>query len=294
MIQSMTGYGRGIYNDDNIKLTVELKSVNSRFLDLNIKNPRKLNFLDTDIRSAIKSQINRGKIDVYISLEEERDSSFKLTYNKEVAKAYVENLTQISEDFGIENSVRLIDLARLPEVLTSTENEDDEDALKTATLRALDDAIKAFKEARRVEGESLKSDILLKLDEMSDFVSFIEKRQPELVEIYKTKLREKVNELMDEFGVLIDENRFAMEVTMYADKVCVDEEIVRLNTHIQHVKEVLESGKDVGKKLDFLAQEMNRESNTILSKCSNSEISERGISLKTTIEKIREQIQNLE
>lgn len=294
MIQSMTGYGRGIYNDDNIKLTVELKSVNSRFLDLNIKNPRKLNFLDTDIRSAIKSQINRGKIDVYISLEEERDSSFKLTYNKEVAKAYVENLTQISEDFGIENSVRLIDLARLPEVLTSTENEDDEDALKTATLRALDDAIKAFKEARRVEGESLKSDILLKLDEMSDFVSFIEKRQPELVEIYKTKLREKVNELMDEFGVSIDENRFAMEVTMYADKVCVDEEIVRLNTHIQHVKEVLESGKDVGKKLDFLAQEMNRESNTILSKCSNSEISERGISLKTTIEKIREQIQNLE
>lgn len=294
MIQSMTGYGRGIYNDDNIKLTVELKSVNSRFLDLNIKNPRKLNFLDTDIRSAIKSQINRGKIDVYISLEEERDSSFKLTYNKEVAKAYVENLTQISENFGIENSVRLIDLARLPEVLTSTENEDDEDALKTATLRALDDAIKAFKEARRVEGESLKSDILLKLDEMSDFVSFIEKRQPELVEIYKTKLREKVNELMDEFGVSIDENRFAMEVTMYADKVCVDEEIVRLNTHIQHVKEVLESGKDVGKKLDFLAQEMNRESNTILSKCSNSEISERGISLKTTIEKIREQIQNLE
>lgn len=294
MIQSMTGYGRGIYNDDNIKLTVELKSVNSRFLDLNIKTPRKLNFLDTDIRSAIKSQINRGKMDVYISLEEEHDSSFKLTYNKEVAKAYIQNLAQISEDFGIENSVRLIDLARLPEVLTSTENEDDEDTLKTATLTALDDAIKAFKEARRVEGESLKSDILFKLDEMSDFVSFIEKRQPELVEMYKTKLRDKVNELMDEFGVPVDENRFAMEVTMYADKVCVDEEVVRLNTHIQHVKEVLESGKDVGKKLDFLAQEMNRESNTILSKCSNSEISERGISLKTTIEKIREQIQNLE
>ena len=294
MIQSMTGYGRGIYNDDNLKLTVELKSVNSRFLDLNIKTPRKLNFLDTDIRSAIKSKINRGKMDVYISLEEEHDSSFKLNYNKEVAKAYVENLTQIATDFEIENSVRLIDLARLPEVLTSSENEDDEDALKSATLKALDDAIEAFKEARRVEGESLKADILLKLDEMSDFVAFIEKRQPELVEMYKTKLRDKVNELMDEFGVPIDENRFAMEVTMYADKVCVDEEIVRLNTHIGHVKEVLESGKDVGKKLDFLAQEMNRESNTILSKCSNSEISERGISLKTTIEKIREQIQNLE
>lgn len=294
MIQSMTGYGRGIYNDDKLKLTVELKSVNSRFLDLNIKTPRKLNFLDTDIRSAIKSKINRGKMDVYISLEEEHDSSFKLNYNKEVAKAYVENLTQIATDFEIENSVRLIDLARLPEVLTSSENEDDEDALKSATLKALDDAIEAFKEARRVEGESLKADILLKLDEMSDFVAFIEKRQPELVEMYKTKLRDKVNELMDEFGVPIDENRFAMEVTMYADKVCVDEEIVRLNTHIGHVKEVLESGKDVGKKLDFLAQEMNRESNTILSKCSNSEISERGISLKTTIEKIREQIQNLE
>jgi len=294
MIQSMTGYGRGIYNKDGLKLTVELKSVNSRFLDLNIKTPRKLNFLDTEIRTAIKNQINRGKLDVYISLEEEHDTSFKLTYNKEVAKAYMDNMALISSDFGIENSVRLIDLARLPEVLTSSENEDDEDVLKTAMLFALEEAIKAFKEARRVEGESLKSDILLKLDEMSDFVAFIEKRQPELVEIYKTKLRDKVNELMDEFGVPIDENRFAMEVTMYADKVCVDEEIVRLNTHISHVKEVLESGKDVGKRLDFLAQEMNRESNTILSKCSNSEISERGISLKTTIEKIREQIQNLE
>lgn len=294
MIQSMTGYGRGIYNGEGFKLTVELKSVNSRFLDLNIKVPRKLNFLDTEIRGKIKSEINRGKMDVYVNLEEEQDSSFKLNYNKEVAKAYFDSLSQISEDFGIEKSVRLIDLARLPEVLTSTENEDDEDALKEAVMTALGDAIKAFKDARRVEGESLKADILLKLDDMSDFVAFIEKRQPEIVEMYKTKLRDKVTELMDEFGVPIDENRFAMEVTMYADKVCVDEEIVRLNTHIEHVKEVLESGKDVGKRLDFLAQEMNRESNTILSKCSNSEISERGISLKTTIEKIREQIQNLE
>ncbi len=294
MIQSMTGYGRGIYNDNSTKITVELKSVNHRYLDLSIKLPKKLSFLETDIRSYLKTNIGRGKLDVYVSLEEEHGDSFKLTYNKDIAAKYMEKLNEMSKDFGLDNNVRITDLSKYPDVFETSEDETDEDELKDKLMSAVSAAVDSYKESRRVEGENLRNDLYGKLDELKGYVDFIATRSPQIIDEYKAKLAQKVKELLDETGAPADETRFAMEVTAYADKVCVDEEVVRLGSHISHMREVLESGADIGKKLDFIAQEMNRESNTILSKCSNIEISDMGINLKTVIEKIREQIQNLE
>ena len=294
MIQSMTGYGRGIYNDDTIKITVELKSVNHRYLDLSIKLPKKLSFLETDIRSYLKSNIGRGKLDVYVSLEEEHGDSFKLTYNKDIAAKYMEKLNEMSKDFGLENNVRITDLSKYPDVFETSEDETDEDELKDKLMSAVETAVAGYKESRRVEGENLREDLYGKLDELKGYVDFITTRSPQIIDEYKAKLAQRVKDLLDETGAPADESRFAMEVTAYADKVCVDEEVVRLGSHISHMRDVLASGTDIGKKLDFIAQEMNRESNTILSKCSNIEISDMGINLKTVIEKIREQIQNLE
>ena len=292
MIKSMTGFGRGEAGDEIRKIIVEIKSVNHRYLDLNVKLPRKLNAYEVEIRNAIKSRIVRGKVDVFITLEEAKEASDVLHYNTHVADMYMENLRKMSQDYGIPFDVTASSLARFPDVLEITEAEEDDEMLHLFLMDALTSALDQFVENRTQEGMRLQQDLLLKMDEMSEYVSFLEKRSPMIVEEYRDKLHTKVAEMLGDTS--IDENRIAAEVVIYADKVCIDEEMVRLRSHVDETRHMLSDAEEVGRKLDFIAQEMNREANTILSKSTDVEIAGIGISLKTLIEKVREQIQNLE
>ncbi len=292
MIKSMTGFGRGEAGDEIRKIIVEIKSVNHRYLDLNVKLPRKLNAYEVEIRNVIKSRIVRGKVDVFITLEEAKEASDVLHYNTHVADMYMENLRKMSQDYGIPFDVTASSLARFPDVLEITEAEEDDEMLHLFLMDALTSALDQFVENRTQEGMRLQQDLLLKMDEMSEYVSFLEKRSPMIVEEYRDKLHTKVAEMLGDTS--IDENRIAAEVVIYADKVCIDEEMVRLRSHVDETRHMLSDAEEVGRKLDFIAQEMNREANTILSKSTDVEIAGVGISLKTLIEKVREQIQNLE
>jgi len=288
----MTGFGRCEVAEGTRKVTVEMKSVNHRYLDVNIKMPKKLNFFETAIRSELKNYIQRGKIDIFISYEDMAESNVCVKYNKDLAAEYMKYLWKMSEDFSLDNDVRVSTLSRYPEVLTMEEQTVDEEELWQFLEKAVRGAAEAFVETRIREGENIRSDLLAKLDAMLDMVAFIEQRAPQIIAEYKQKLRDKVKELLED--TKIDESRLLTEVTIFADKVCVDEELVRLRSHITTTKESLLKGGSVGRKLDFIAQEMNREANTILSKTTDLETSNRAIELKTEIEKVREQIQNIE
>lgn len=292
MIKSMTGFGRSEVCRGEQKLTVEMKSVNHRYLDVNIKMPRRLNFLEAQIRGFLKEDIQRGKVDLYITCEELGEESGSIRYNRNAAEKYLEYLRQMAEDFGLENDVRVSTLSKYPEVFTTEEADVDEEGIWKTLQEALGQAAEMFVEARVREGAHLQADLLSKLEELSAHVSFVEERSPQIIAEYRQKLSDKVQELLGD--VKVDEARLLSEVTIFADKVCVDEELVRLKSHVAAMKKELVKGGSVGRKLDFLAQEMNREANTILSKSSDLEISDRGIELKTLIEKIREQIQNIE
>ncbi|MCR5374714.1 MAG: YicC family protein [Lachnospiraceae bacterium] len=292
MLRSMTGFGRAETINEQHKFSVELKAVNHRYLDLNVKMPKKLNMFENQIRALVKNYIERGKVDLYISFEDYTEEKALVKYNKEIAGEYLDFLKQMSKDFNLENDIRVSSLSRFPEVFTMEELEIDEEALFTELSVVLENALKSFVEAREVEGEKLKTDLLSKLDEMNGYVDFIEKRSPQIIEEYKNRLVEKIQILLGDNKV--DDSRIAQEVTIYADKVCVDEEIVRLKSHIDAMRKALLCGESVGRKLDFIAQEMNREANTTLSKSTDLEITNIGIDLKTLIEKIREQIQNIE
>ena len=275
----MTGFGRCEVLKDSRKFTVELKSVNHRYLDVNIRMPKKLNFFETSIRTLLKSYADRGKVDIFITYEDLSQSQVSVKYNA-------------AEEFSLDNDVRVSTLSRYPEVFTMEECSEDEDELWNGLKEALEGAFSQFVEMRTKEGERLKEDILLKLDLLSEQIRFIEERSPQIIAEYRTKLEEKMRELLED--TQIDDNRIAAEVILFADKICTDEEVVRLKSHIQHMKETLEESNGIGRKLDFIAQEMNREANTILSKANDLEISDTGINLKTDIEKVREQIQNIE
>ena len=292
MIKSMTGFGRCEVLKDSRKFTVELKSVNHRYLDVNIRMPKKLNFFETSIRTLLKSYADRGKVDIFITYEDLSQSQVSVKYNAALAAEYLKYLNQMAEEFSLDNDVRVSTLSRYPEVLTMEECSEDEDELWNGLKEALEGAFSQFVEMRTKEGERLKEDILLKLDLLSEQIRFIEERSPQIIAEYRTKLEEKMRELLED--TQIDDNRIAAEVILFADKICTDEEVVRLKSHIQHMKETLEESNGIGRKLDFNAQEMNREANTILSKANDLDISNRAISLKTEIEKIREQIQNIE
>lgn len=292
MIKSMTGFGRCEVLKDSRKFTVELKSVNHRYLDVNIRMPKKLNFFETSIRTLLKSYADRGKIDIFITYEDLSQSQVSVKYNAALAAEYLKYLNQMAEEFSLDNDVRVSTLSRYPEVFTMEECSEDEDELWNGLKEALEGAFSQFVEMRTKEGERLKEDILLKLDLLSEQIRFIEERSPQIIAEYRTKLEEKMRELLED--TQIDDNRIAAEVILFADKICTDEEVVRLKSHIQHMKETLEESNGIGRKLDFIAQEMNREANTILSKANDLDISNRAISLKTEIEKIREQIQNIE
>ena len=292
MIKSMTGFGRCEVLKDSRKFTVELKSVNHRYLDVNIRMPKKLNFFETSIRTLLKSYADRGKVDIFITYEDLSQSQVSVKYNAALAAEYLKYLNQMAEEFSLDNDVRVSTLSRYPEVFTMEECSEDEDELWNGLKEALEGAFSQFVEMRTKEGERLKEDILLKLDLLSEQIRFIEERSPQIIAEYRTKLEEKMRELLED--TQIDDNRIAAEVILFADKICTDEEVVRLKSHIQHMKETLEESNGIGRKLDFIAQEMNREANTILSKANDLDISNRALSLKTEIEKIREQIQNIE
>lgn len=292
MIKSMTGFGRSEIVEGDRKITVEMKSVNHRYLDVNIKMPKKLNFFEAAIRNELKNYIQRGKVDVFITYEDYTESNICVKYNKELAAEYMKYLAQMAQDFSLDNDVRVSALSRYPEVLSMEEQTIDEEKLWMLLCRAIRQAAEGFVETRVKEGENLRDDLIDKLDGMLEHVDYITERSPKIIQEYRQKLEEKIRELLDD--AQIDESRLMMEVTVFADKVCVDEELVRLRSHIETTKENLMQGGSIGRKLDFIAQEMNREANTILSKANDLEISNRAIELKTEIEKVREQIQNIE
>ena len=292
MIKSMTGFGRCEVQKDSRKFTVELKSVNHRYLDVNIRMPKKLNFFETAIRTLLKSYANRGKVDIFITYEDLSQTQVSVKYNATLAAEYMKYLKQMEEEFGLENDVRVSTLSRYPEVFTMEEQSEDEEELWNGLKEALEGAFTQFVETRKTEGENLKKDITSKLDLLSEQIGFIEERSPQIVAEYRAKLEDKMKELLAD--TQIEESRIASEVILFADKICTDEEVVRLKSHISHMRNTLEEKDEIGRKLDFIAQEMNREANTILSKANDIEVSDRAISLKTEIEKIREQIQNIE
>ena len=292
MIKSMTGFGRCEIAKEERKITVEMKSVNHRYLDVNIKMPKKLNFFEAAIRNELKNYIQRGKVDVFIAYEDLTESNVCVKYNKELAAEYMKYLEQMAEDFSLDNDIRVSTLSRYPEVLGMEEQTVDEEELWQLLSEAIRGAAEQFVNTRIKEGENLKDDLVGKLDGMLTHVDYISERSPQIIAEYRQKLEEKVRELLDD--VQVDESRLLTEVTIFADKVCVDEELVRLKSHIETTRENLIQGGSIGRKLDFIAQEMNREANTILSKANDLEISNRAIELKTEIEKVREQIQNIE
>ena len=292
MIKSMTGFGRCEVTEGSRKYTVEMKSVNHRYLDVNIKMPKALNFFESTIRNLLKEYMERGKVDLYITYEDFSEERFSLKYNEELAGEYLAHLNAMAEKFGLENDVRVSTLSRYPEVFTMEQVETDEEELWAGLEKALRGAAEQLVASRITEGEHLKEDLCAKLDTMLTYVDFIEERSPVIMQDYRERLEAKVKELLSDRQ--IDEGRIATEVTIFADKICVDEETVRLRSHIKSTKEALETGGSIGRKLDFIAQEMNREANTILSKANDLEISDTGINLKTDIEKVREQIQNIE
>lgn len=292
MIKSMTGFGRCEVQKDARKFTVELKGVNHRYLDVNIRMPKKLNFFETAIRTLLKSYATRGKVDIFITYEDSSQNQVAVKYNEALAAEYLKYLNRMAEEFGLENDVRVSTLSRYPEIFTMEEQAEDEEELWNGLKEALEGAFTQFVETRTTEGENLKKDILEKLGILEEMVGYIEERSPQIVREYREKLEEKTKELLAD--AQIEDSRIAAEVILFADKICTDEEVVRLKSHISHMRNTLEEKEGIGRKLDFIAQEMNREANTILSKANDIEVSDCAISLKTEIEKIREQIQNIE
>jgi len=288
----MTGYGRFEQMAKEYKVVVEIKSVNHRYCDMSIKLPKRFNALEGRLRHIIKEYANRGKIDVYINYDNYTDCDVSVKYHEKIAGDYVSAVRKASERFGLQEGITSVDLLRFPEVITLEE----ESVLAENFFPVLADAVRAagerFLQAREAEGKLLYEDITAKLLHISDLVSFAEKRSPQIMQEYQEKVRSRIKELLGDSKV--DEGVLATELVIYADKVCVDEETVRLRSHIQSMGETLEKDAPIGRKLDFIAQEMNREANTILSKANDKELSRNAIDLKTEIEKIREQVQNIE
>ena len=292
MIKSMTGFGRSERVTKERRIVIEMKSVNHRYCDINIKMPKKLNYFETAIRNQLKQYIGRGKVDIFITYEDYTEQNVCVKYNREIAAEYVRYLRQMAEEFDLQSDFSASSVSRLPEIFSLEEQSQNEEELWQEISSALDEAAGQFVASRTREGEALKKDLLEKLSVMQEKVEYISSVSPSLVSDYRNRLEAKVRELLAD--AVIDESRIATEVTIYADKICVDEETVRLLSHIESTREILTEGGNVGRKLDFIAQEMNREANTILSKANSLEVTKRAIDLKTEIEKVREQIQNIE
>ena len=292
MIKSMTGFGRFEFTGAERKITVEMKSVNHRYSEISVRMPKKLNMFETSIRNVLKQYISRGKVDMFITYEDESEGKACVRYNEEVAAEYLKYLKMMVETFGLENDIRVSTLSKYPEVLVLEEQAQDEDDIWHDLETAVRGCAEKFVQTRIDEGNHLKEDIIQKLNGILVMVDKVEERSPQIVAEYREKLMNKVAELLGD--TKLDESVLATEITIFADKICVDEETVRLRAHVDNMIKTLDSGENIGRKLDFIAQEMNREANTTLSKANDMELSNIAIDLKTEIEKIREQIQNIE
>lgn len=292
MIRSMTGYGRGSIEMDGRSYTIEIKSVNHRYCDLNIKIPKSLLPLEDRIRKTVQSRLNRGKIDLFVTqnLFDKKDVSAFL--NKSLADSYFSCLTEIKERYNLRDDVSLSLISKFPEVITTKQEDEDVEELWDGLESALNNALDMMVQMREREGLKLTEDIIIKCKGIKDKVLVIEEKSSDIVQEYTDKLKLRLNDLLKDYKV--DENRLAMEVALLADKASIDEEIVRLKSHLIQVKETLELDEPVGRKLDFIIQEMNRETNTIASKADNLDVINIMLSIKNEIEKIREQVQNLE
>ena len=292
MIKSMTGFGRAQETVDGMTVTVELKSVNHRYFEFTAKVPRTYGFLEEKLKSFLNARVSRGKMECSVSIENLEESDMEVVVNPSLAKGYVDALRTLSETFGLKEDYSAISIAKFPDVLTLRKAPADEEKIWNAVQKVTELAVERFVTMRETEGEKLRADILSKADTILEYVAFVESRSPQTVREYHEKLRQRMEELLE--NTQVDEQRLLTEAAIFADKVAVDEETVRLRSHISQLREFLNADEPIGRKLDFLVQEMNRESNTIGSKAQDVEIAKRVIAIKAEVEKIREQVQNIE
>ena len=292
MIKSMTGYGRAQGSFSGGEITVEVKSVNNRYLDCGVKLPRGYAYLEEGVKSLVQKSISRGKVDVYITINSAGADNVKISVNGPVAAGYIEAMRSLVRDYGIQDDISVSAISQFNDVLLVEKQEQDENELKTAISSVVQNALDAFDAMRTREGEALKADLLQKADGILTLVSSVEARSPITVAAYRERLTAKMREVLEERQ--IDEARIIQEAAIYADKVAVDEETVRLRSHVDQLKGMLNDGGVIGRKLDFLMQEMNREANTIGSKGNDVEQARNVVNIKSELEKIREQIQNIE
>ena len=292
MIKSMTGFGRAQETVDGMTVTVELKSVNHRYFEFTAKVPRTYGFLEEKLKSFLNARVSRGKMECYVTIENLEESDMEVIVNPSLAKGYVDALRALSETFGLKEDYSAISIAKFPDVLTLRKAPADEEKIWNAVQKVTELAVERFVTMRETEGEKLRADILSKADTILEHVAFVESRSPQTVREYHEKLRQRMEELLE--NTQVDEQRLLTEAAIFADKVAVDEETVRLRSHISQLREFLDADEPIGRKLDFLVQEMNRESNTIGSKAQDVELAKRVIAIKAEVEKIREQVQNIE
>ena len=292
MVKSMTGYGRASETLHMRGITIELKSVNHRFLDCNVKAPRALNFLEESIKSTVSSYVARGKVDVFITIDYSEADNTKVTLNESLLKNYLEVFSVLNKQYNISDAVSVGEIIRIPDMLTVEKEEDDADELTEDVLKILKEALQSHSEMRLKEGARLVDDIVGRLDLIEELARRVEKRSPQCVTEYREKLEARMREVLE--SAMIEPQRILTEAAIFADKIAVDEETVRLHSHIAQFKEMLRSGDPIGRKLDFLVQELNREVNTIGSKANDLEITSIVVDIKAEIEKIREQVQNIE
>lgn len=289
---SMTGYGRAQRSFGSREITVELKSVNNRYLDCNVKMPRVYIYAEDAIKQQVQARVTRGKVDVFVSVEEPGGKNVKISLNRPLLEGYLEVFRTLQEDYGLESGLNAMNVSRLPDVLVTTEEEADLEELKQQLCEVTEAAVEEYNKMRGLEGEKLRADITARLDAMEAIVKLVEERSPVTVEQYRLRLEQKLREVLQ--SNTVDESRIVTEAAVFADKVAVNEELVRLHSHMEQMRQMLVSGVPVGRKLDFLIQEMNREVNTTGSKGNDLEMARYVVDLKAEIEKIREQVQNVE
>jgi uncharacterized protein (TIGR00255 family) len=292
MIKSMTGFGRGEYSQDGKEFTVEIKTVNHRYSDIFIKMPRQISFLEDRVRDLVGKAISRGKIDVFITYNDYSEDSKYVVFDEGLAKAYVSAVESLRDKFALADDISVSLVSRFPDVLRVEQAQEDEEQLWSMLKTAVDNAVASLIHMRSIEGEGLKNVLLERADYIEKVIAEISDRAPEVPKEYKNKLNARLKELLDQ--QTIDESRIAVEVALFADRCSIDEELVRLRSHFGQMRQILSMDQPVGRKLDFLVQEMNREINTIGSKANDLTITKLVVEIKSEIEKIREQIQNIE
>ena len=290
-MKSMTGFGRASLESNGKNYIIEIKTVNNKYSDITVKSPKRLSFMENKIRKQIANRITRGKVEVSVSFFDFSNKSKNVVLNKEIAKEYIKQLREIADENNLSENISVVEIAKLPDILNSIDSDNDEEIAGEA-LQCLNMALDSLIEMRKAEGEKIKQDLLERIERVQNLVDKIAENSKGIVEEYVSKLEKRVKEILK--TDVVDENRIAQEAVIYADKTSIEEELTRLNSHIVQFKELVNSDGPVGKKLDFMIQEMNRETNTIGSKAGSGEITKAVIDLKVELEDIREQIQNIE